>query len=115
MIPMGLYDDADLKALGIASRSMEDYLIKLLIADASLRQDVPQLRQLLDMLLLTVRAEPYNLPFDSSKQVFQLIKSILKRYSDTGIVRWLLERANKNVFKSVTGTLFDRLVSATAT
>lgn len=37
VMPMGLKDDSDLSSLGVTSHSMEDYLMKMLLLDESLR------------------------------------------------------------------------------
>ena len=92
VIPMGLADDSELSELGINRHAMEDYLIKLLLHDQALTRDVSDFRQL--MLDLTLRIREQGPPFDSSKEVFQLAKPIVKHgFSDTGTVEALFERA----------------------
>ena len=110
---MGLFGDADLNELGISRHSMEDYLIKLLLLDESLRPEVPRLRELLLSLLGTMRGSPYTIPFDSSKELFQLAKPIIKHgFSDTGVVESLFGNANPNILRSVMDPLIDRLERA---
>ena len=112
IMPMGLTDDVDTNALGITSHAMEDYLIKAILLDTSLRPGVPRLQELLIQLLATTRGQPYELPFNSSKQVFQLVKSVIGRYNDTGIVRWLFQRADGGLLSEVTQPVLNRLVEA---
>ena len=111
VIPMGLNDDKDLQTLGITSHAMEDYLIKMLLLDASLRPNVPQFRQLIDELIGTLRN--YGVPFDSIKEMFQLVKPIIKHgFSDTGVVESVFQDANRDTMYSVLAPVIDRLESA---
>ena len=112
IMPMGLTDDVDMNALGVTSHSIEDYLIKVILLDESLRPGVTRLLELLTRLLATARGQPYELPFNSSKQVFQLVKSVIGRYNDTGIVRWLFQRADRGLLSEVTQPVLDRLIEA---
>ena len=111
VIPMGLYDDPDLDDLGITSHAMEDYLIKLLLLDGSLRRNVPRFHQLIDELIQIIKR--YNVTFDSSKDLFQLVKPIIKHgFSDTGVVQWAFQNADQDILRSVIDPLFDRLERA---
>ena len=111
VIPMGLHDDPDLDALGITSHAMEDYLVKLLLSDESLRPEVPQLRELIEDLIRTIR--DYGVTLDSSKDLFQLVKPIIKRgFSDTRVVRSLFENAAPGILRSVMAPILARLESA---
>ncbi len=113
VIPMGLYDDPDLNALGITSHSMEDYLIKLLLLDESLRPAGPRFRQLIEGLIQTIRN--YGVTFDSSKEMFQLVKPVIKHgFSDTGVVEALFEKASPEHLQTVMDPLIDRLERAAA-
>ena len=112
VIPMGLHDDPDLKALGITRHEMEDYLIKLLLLDATLTSEVPRLRQLIEELIETMRR--YDVPVVSSKDLFQLLKPVIKRgYSDTAVVESLFRNADPAVLDSVMTPLIEGLELAT--
>ena len=114
VIPMGLPGDPDLNDLGITSHAMEDYLIKLLLLDESLRQDVPQFRELITELIQTIRS--YGVTFDSSKELFQLVKPLIKLgFSDTVVVESLFRKADADILRSVMEPLLDRLERAAAT
>ncbi len=111
VIPMGLQNDPDLIALGITNHAMEDYLIKLLLLDEGLRRAVPGFGNLVSQLASTIRS--YNVPFDSSKDFFQLIKPIIKEgYSDTGVLEGLFWNSNPAMLRRVTGPLLERLERA---
>jgi hypothetical protein len=108
---MGLTDDPDINALGITSHSMEDYLIKLLLLDESLRP--ARFGELIAELIETIRR--YDLAFDSSKDLFQLVKPVIKLgFSDTGVVEALFQRANPTTLHSVVDPLLGRLEQAVA-
>ena len=114
IVPMGLPDDHDLAALGILSHAMEDYLIKLLLSDGPLRRDVPEFRQLLEQLIEVIRR--HDLPFDSSKELFQLVKPVIKRgFSDTRLVVELFQRADGAILQSVMSPVTERLERAVTT
>ena len=78
VIPMGVIGNSGMDALGISSHSMEDYLIKLLLDDPSLRIALPRFDQLLGDLLTVIRGDPHRIAFDSSKELFQLAKPLIK-------------------------------------
>jgi hypothetical protein len=100
VLPMGLYQDDTLSALGVTSHAMDDYLIKLLLEDAGLRQRAPELSRLLSEILPTIRR--FDGSFNSSKEIFQLIKPIVQHgFSDTGVVQSLFENADPNILRSV--------------
>lgn len=100
IIPMGLYADATLASLDITSHAVEDYLIKLILEDANLRQRAPELQGLLSEILPAVRR--YDGDFNASKELFQLIKPIVQHsFSDTGVVHSLFENANPGILRSV--------------
>ena len=110
VIPMGLHGD---QQLGIRNHSMEDYLIKLVLENESLRPNVPEFHPLMANLLGTIRGEPYSIPFDSSKDVFQLFKPIIKHgLSDTGVVESLFENADPHILRSVMDPLLSPLQRA---
>jgi hypothetical protein len=98
VIPTGLRQDGTLAALGVTSHAMEDYLIKLLLEDADLRQRAPELQGLLSEILPTVRR--YDGDFNSSKELFQLIKPVVQHgFSDTGVVRSLFDHADPTILQ----------------
>jgi len=100
VLPVGLYQDDALVSLGITSHAVEDYLIKLLLEDASLRQECLGLQSLLMHILPVVRS--HNGPFNSSKELFQLIKPIVKHgFSDTGVVQSLFANADPDILRTV--------------
>jgi hypothetical protein len=108
VIPMGLYQDSTLASLGITSHAMEDYLIRLLMEDADLRQRAPELRGLLSEILPTVRR--YDGAFDSSKDLFQLIKPIVQHsFSDVGVVKKLIEDVEIGILRTVVSPLLADL------
>ncbi len=111
VIPMGLPNDPDLIALGITSHALEDYLIRLLLDDESLRPEVPRFRELIEELVGTIRR--YDLGFDSTKELFQLVKPIIKLgFSDTGVVQALFEKANQDHLHAAIDPLIQRLDAA---
>ena len=113
VMPIGLRNDSYLLPLGIRSHSVEDYLIKLLVLDVSLRSDVPLFSELLQELLGRIRGEPYKILFESSKELFQLVKPIIKHgFSDTGVVKSMFQNANPDVLHSVMDPLLQRLETA---
>ena len=100
VIAMGLLGDPSLDALGVRRHALEDYLIKLLLEDATLRQNAPELRSLLTQILPLIREK--DGPFDSSKEIFQLIKPIVQHgFSDTGVVQKLMRDADEAILRSV--------------
>ena len=104
IIPMGLPDDGELGELGIKSHAVEDYLTKLLLNEPSLREKAPELKSLLLKLLPSIRDA--DGPFDSSKEIFQLIKPIVQHgFSDTGVVQKLVLDADENVLRAVLAPL----------
>ena len=110
-IRVGIPEDPDLRNLGITGHAMEDYLMKLLLADHPLVKAVPKFRQLVEELLETIRT--YDVPFTSSKDLFQLVKPIIKLgFSDTRIVERLFERADEQVLREVMAPLLQRLEAA---
>jgi hypothetical protein len=104
VIPMGLYQDDALKELGVTSHAMDDYLIKLLLQDPNLSDNVPELRSLLLQILPAIR--DHKVPFNRSKQLFQLIKPIVQHgFNDTGAVHSLFEHANPDILRAVLSPL----------
>jgi hypothetical protein len=100
ILPMGLYQDDALVSLEITSYAVEDYLIKLLLEDTSLRNECPELLALLAQILPVIRS--YDGSFNASKELFQLIKPIVKHgFSDTGVVHSLFQNANTDILRSV--------------
>lgn len=104
VIPMGLHQDDTLSSLRITSHAMEDYLIKLLLEDAGLRQRVPELQGLLLEILPTIRQ--HNGHFNSSKELFQLVKPIIQHgFSDSGAIQNLFSNADPDILRSVLAPL----------
>lgn len=104
VIPMGLHQDGTLSVLGITSHALEDYLVKLILEDPSLRRNAPELHTLLHQVLPAIRE--HQGPFVSSKEVFQLIKPVVQHsFSDTGVVQTLLREADISILGSVLSPL----------
>ena len=55
IIPVGLYDDPTLGSIGVREHALEDYLIKLMLEDPSLRAKIPELQPLLLEILPPIR------------------------------------------------------------
>ena len=111
VLPMGLDDDATLVALGIKKHELEDYLIKLMFEDAHLRENAPELQELISQILPTIRC--HDGPFDSSKEVFQLIKPLVQHgFSDTGVLQKLIRDADPNILRAVVGPLLTDVEQA---
>ena len=88
-------------------------MIKLLLLDEPLRLEVPDFRQLIEELIQTIRR--YNVPFDSTKESFQLVKPIIKHgFADTGVVQALFQNANQHTLNSVMDQVIERLELAAA-
>ncbi|PKB63550.1 MAG: hypothetical protein BZY80_06630 [SAR202 cluster bacterium Io17-Chloro-G2] len=104
VLPMGKGNSATLESLGVMSHSMEDYLIELMLHDPSLRRSAPDLNELLLEILPSIRM--HDGPFDSSKELFQLIKPIVQHgFSDTGVVHKLIRDADENILRAVLAPL----------
>ena len=107
VIPMGERENTDLQALGVTRHAMEDYLLKMLLKDSRLPIDI----KLIEELIRTIRG--HGITFNSTKELFQLVKPIVKLgYSDTGVVEALLENTAPNTLRSVIDPVFHRLESA---
>ena len=63
-------------------------------------------------ILLRATSKGYQVSFSSSKQLFQVIRGILRRYRDSETVDWIFERADPDILQEVTGPLLDRLERA---
>ena len=108
VVPVGMPDDPDLGILGITWHSVEDYLIKLLIVDESLRPGINAFPDLLLQLVETIRTS--GVSFDRSKELFQLVKPIVKHgFSDTGVVNALFDRAQPDLLRTVMNPIVERL------
>lgn len=106
VIPIGLYGDRMLGELGITKHELEDLLIKLLLEDESLRENVPELGALLAQILPAIRE--YEGPFNSGKEVYQLIKPIVQHgISDTGAIRKMIRTADEDILRSVLAPLME--------
>ena len=86
--------------MGVTKHELEDYLIKLMLEDESLRPGVTDLRQLILEIVPIIRS--HDGLFDSGKEIFQLIKPIVQHgFSDTGVIRKLIGDANADILRSV--------------
>jgi hypothetical protein len=111
VIPMGLYQDPLLSQLGVSRHAVEDYLINLILEDVDLRQECPELSLLLSEIIPTI--QQYDGSFDSSKELFQLIKPIVQHgFSDTAVVRKVIQDANEDILRAVVAPILDDLESA---
>jgi len=111
VIPMGLHENQTLTNLGISKHEMEDYLIMLTLEDPGLRQNVPELSSLLANILPTVRE--FEGDFNSSKELFQLIKPMIQHgFSDTGVVQKLVRDADQDILRSVLAPLLVHVEQA---
>ena len=108
ILAMGLYQDSELKDLGISKHALEDYLLKLVLEDPALQVNVRELRVLLDSILPSVR--DHDGWFDSSKDLFQLIKPLVQLgFNDTGVVQKMIEDADEEILRSVLAPLLHDL------
>ena len=104
VVPIGLANDGELNRLGISKHSLEDYVIKLILEDPSLRSNVSELRPLLLEILPPIRNTDGD--FDSSKDIFQLIKPMVQHgFSDTGVVEKVVRDADEAILRSVLAPL----------
>ena len=104
VMPMGLFGDSTLRQLGLTRHEMEDFLIKLLLEDASLREVVPDLELLLTEMLPVIRK--YEGSFNSGKEIYQLIKPIVQHgFNDTGVVEKVVKDADEDILRSVLAPL----------
>ena len=111
VLPIGLDQDDELVGLGITEHSLEDYLIKLILEDAALRERAPELQSLLLAILPAIREK--DGPFDKGKEVFQLIKPIVQHgFSDTGVVEKLVRDADEAILRSVLAPLLSDMERA---
>ena len=114
VIPVGLPDDPDLRAWEITRHTVEDYLIRIMLDDPGSREHVPQLRELIPDLLEAIRG--HGVSFDSSKELFQLVKPLVKHgFSDIGIVNRLFRNADPQILRHAMDPLFQRVENAVAT
>ena len=111
VLPIGLDTDGEFNSLGIAKHSLEDYLIKLMLEDASLRAKIPALKPLLLEILPSIREKDGD--FDSSKELFQLIKPLVQHgFSDTGVVERVVKDADESILRSVLAPLLTDVEQA---
>jgi len=84
-IPMGLYNDSELKNLGITRYEMEDYLVKLALRESPKKSNKRLLSLLKDM---------YHL--ERSKEYLQPLKALFKfSDDDRAFARFLIEKSSK--------------------
>ena len=108
---MGLPLDNDLQGIGVTSHALEDYLIMLLLLDECLRPPGLDLRGLLAELASVISNR--GIPFDSSKELFQVVKPIVKHgFSDTGMVRELFRNADSRILSELMAPLVVKLEEA---
>lgn len=97
VIPTGLYNDEELKGLGITRYEMEDYLVKLV-----LRESPQQLEELLPVL------KRYGLK--RSKELLQPLKAPF-RFSDDdrAFTRFLIEKTDKAIVADIMGNVLSKI------
>lgn len=98
-IPMGLYNDKELKNLGITRHEMEDYLVKLALRESPKRTNERLLSLLKDM---------YHL--ERSKQFLQPLKALFKfSDDDRAFARFLIGKSSKTSVTKVTSNIFGKM------
>ena len=111
VIPMGLPQNQTLAELGVAKHELEDYLVLLILRDPGLRESLPDLEPLLKEMLPKIREN--DGPFDSSKEIFQLIKPLVQHgFSDVGVIQKIIPSVDLQVLKTVLGPLLGRMDTA---
>jgi hypothetical protein len=109
-VPVGLYQDPLQAQLGVSRHAVEDYLTKLILEDAGLRQECPELGQLLSEIIPVIQKHDGN--FDSSKELFQLIKPMVKHgFSDVGVVQKVIRDCDEAILRAVLAPILDDLES----
>ena len=113
IVPVGILGDAELDTLGITRHAAEDYLLKILLADANLSGTVADFKSLLIDVLSTIRNA--GLSFTSIKEVWQLSRSlILRRFNDRGDIEATFARADSDTLDQVLAPLISQLQQALA-
>jgi len=108
---MGLEGDTTISSLGIAKHELEDYLVKIILEDPGLHNNATDLPGLLFEILPAIRA--HDGPFDSGKELFQLVKPIVQHgFSDTAVVRKVIQVADEDVLRSTLSSILTDLESA---
>ena len=111
VIPMGLENDGALFSLGVANHELEDYLMKIILEDPHLHEEAPNLTELLLEILPAIRN--HDGVFDSSKELFQLIKPVVQHgFSDTAVVRKVIQDADEGILRAVLSPVLEDLESA---
>ena len=111
VLAMGLYRDPTLVELGISRHALEDYVVKLALEDQGLQENVRELRTLLDQMLPRIREREG--PFNSSKDIFQLVKPLIQHgFNDVGVVTKLVQDVDEGILRSVLSPLLPDLERA---
>jgi hypothetical protein len=98
-IPMGLYNDEELKNLGINRCEMEDYLVKLALLKSPKRPD----KRLKDLL-----KDMYHL--GKSKEFLQPLKAPFKfSDDDRAFARFLIGRSDKAIITEITSNILSKI------
>ena len=99
VIPMGLYNDGDLKNLGITGYEMEDYLVKLALRESPKKSNKRLLSLLKDM---------YHL--ERSKEFLQPLKALFKfSDDDRAFARLLIEKSSKTTVAKITSNISGKI------
>lgn len=94
-IPMGLYNDEEIKSLGITKYAMEDYLLKL-----ALRQSPKDLKELLSLLK--------DMHLQRSKEFLQPLKALFKfSDDDRAFARFLIGRSDNTTIDELKKDMKD--------
>jgi hypothetical protein len=98
-IPMGLYNDEELKNLGITRYEMEDYLVKLVLRESPKKSN---------KRLLSLLKNMYHL--ERSKEFLQPLKALFKfSDDDRAFARFLIEKSSKATVARVTSNISDKI------
>lgn len=98
-IPMGLYNDEELKNLGITRYEMEDYLVKLALRESPKKSNKRLLSSLKDM---------YHL--ERSKEFLQPLKALFKfSDDDRALARFLIGKSSKATVAKATSNISGKI------
>jgi len=98
-IPMGLYNDGELKNLGITRCEMEDYLVKLALRESPKKSNKRLLSLLKDM---------YHL--ERSKEFLQPLKALFKfSDDDCAFARFLIGKSSKTTVAKITSNISGKI------
>lgn len=98
-IPMGLYDDEELRNLGIAQYEMEDYLVKLALRESPKESTERLLSSLKDVCQL-----------ERSKEFLQPLKALFKfSDDDRAFARFLMGKSSKTTVAEVASNISSKI------